>query len=99
MRQVDHDPVRVETFHDLVTQRCESAVLRRHRAVAELICRVIGELDHPDAQVGEHVDARRVVTHHGRVLETIDDADLMFRARPQDIGGAINLEQMLRVGP
>ena len=65
--------------------------------MAELVRHVVGQLDDADAQAREGRHAIRIVTHHGRVLETIDDADPSRPVCLQDIVRRKDLQKVLRI--
>jgi hypothetical protein len=57
------------------------------------IRRVIGELDHPHAQVGENIHPRRVGADHGGILETVNHTHLVLGPGAQQVGGGVDLQQ------
>ena len=95
MGEIDHDPPRVQARHDLMAEAGEAAVVRRHAAIAELVGGIVGELDDADAQIGEGIYPPWVVTHLGRILEAVDDADLVPRPRPKDAVGGVDLGELV----
>ncbi len=94
MRQVDHDPAGVQPLDHLASKGSQAAILRRHRAVAQAVGGVVGQLDHADAQIAESVDPFQLVADLHGVLEAVDDPDLALVAGLQDIGRAIDLDQV-----
>ncbi len=86
VRKIDHHVARIEPCDDLVTKRRQAAVFRRHRAITQLIGRVIGELKHSHAQVGKDVDALGIVSHHGAILEAVNQPDLVLGLGPANVG-------------
>ena len=75
VRQIDHDPRGVEPLDHLAAEGGKAAIAGRHRAVAETVGGIVGELDDAHAEIGEGLDAARIPAHHRRVLEAVDDAD------------------------
>ena len=45
-----------KSLHDFVTEGSQPTILRDDRTVTELIGRVVGQLDHPDAEAREDLD-------------------------------------------
>ncbi len=91
--KIDHDVVAVESLHHLVSQGSEPTVPGRHRAIAQQVRRVVGELNDAHAEVGEDIDAFRLGAQHRRVLEAVDHADLVLASGEQNIRGVVDLQQ------
>jgi hypothetical protein len=87
MGQIDHDVMGVELRHHFAAEIGETFVFRYHRTVAQLIARIVGQLDDAHAEPGEGRHAAGIVAHHRGVLETIDQADLVLGTGAQNVGG------------
>ena len=83
VREIDHDAAGVEARDDFAAERREPVVLGHDGAVAELVARVVGELDDAYEEVGKDIDARGVGADPRSILETVDDADPALRAGAQ----------------
>ena len=62
--------------------------LRRHRAAADMVGAIVGELEDAHAEIGEDVDPVDVGRHHRRILEAVDDADPVLAPGAEDVGRA-----------
>ena len=98
MREVDHHPPRVQPVDDFATEWGEPKGLRRHGPAAQLIGRVIGELDDLHSLGREHIGAAGVAAHHRGVLEPINQANLVLALRLVDVRDAPHLQQVACMG-
>ena len=73
----------------------EAGALGRHRAVADLVGAIVGELDDAHAEIGEDVDPVDVGRHHRRVLEAVDDADPVQAPGADDVGDIQDLDEVV----
>ncbi len=93
VRQVDDHAAGVQAIYHLAAKGVQRRVAWRHGTATQLVLRIVGQLDHAHAHVGEQVHAVGAVAHHRRVLETVDYPHLALELGAADVGRGRHLDQ------
>ena len=86
--QVHGDSEGVHPLDDLPSVGAQARVAGLEAAIADDVAVVVGELDDPDAELVENIEARKVPLQHLGVLEAEDQPERVVLLRPGDIGVA-----------
>ena len=97
MRKIDQNAGRVHLVHRVAAEIGQAAVMAFVAARADQVLRVVGKLHDTHAQILEDAQQGKLVVDPARVLPAEDDAGLALGFGAADVGGAVDLDNQVRV--